>query len=292
MIKRKDMQNIESLFMLSSINEYRSKRKAAEAIGSSVDTLNKYIGNLEAELGLRLVVSSEHGCTLTPKGLSILKSTSLMKEILLQIYGEKNKKSQNHYTVKVGMDIGISTNLIFYNIDTFFSRFPDIQIQSTIFQDCLKLQYNNLDIGISYSEPKEQDVIILDMKKIECKLFAAPAYLKKYGYPQNIKDIVKNHRIVCKSDYVYYDKQYQEILKSSRNIRYISNSSESVIDAVRHNAGICIMPARYAEEGLVCLENFDWNSHMNIYLFSRKQAKDLPGVRAVINYFKEIFKKM
>ena len=46
MINRKDLQNIESLFMLSTLGECRSKRKAAEAIGASVDTLNKYIGNL------------------------------------------------------------------------------------------------------------------------------------------------------------------------------------------------------------------------------------------------------
>ena len=52
--------------------------------------------------------------------------------------------------------------------------------------------------------------------------------MKKYGYPQNIKDIIKNHRIVCKSDPVYYDKQYREILKNSENVRYISNSSGSV----------------------------------------------------------------
>ena len=60
MINRKDLQNIESLFMLSTLGECRSKRKAAEAIGASVDTLNKYIGNLEAEFGLQLVISSEH----------------------------------------------------------------------------------------------------------------------------------------------------------------------------------------------------------------------------------------
>ena len=110
--------------------------------------------------------------------------------------------------------------------------------------------------------------------------------------PQNIKDIIKNHRIVCKSDPVYYDKQYREILKNSENVRYISNSSGSVIDAVRNNAGICIMPLRFAEEGLICLDNFDWNSHISIYLFSRKRVKDLPRVRAVINYFKEILQRM
>ena len=82
MINRKDLQNIESLFMLSTLGECRSKRKAAEAIGASVDTLNKYIGNLEAEFGLQLVISSEHGCTLTPKGIKFTENASRMEELL------------------------------------------------------------------------------------------------------------------------------------------------------------------------------------------------------------------
>ena len=181
MINRKDLQNIESLFMLSTLGECRSKRKAAEAIGASVDTLNKYIGNLEAEFGLQLVISSEHGCTLTPKGVKFTENASRMEELLQQMYAENGRNTQNFFPVKVGMDVGISSNLMFYDIDAFFSRFPDIQIQSIIFQDSLQLQYNNLDIGISYCEPKEKDVTVLAVKNIECKLFASPAYLKKYG---------------------------------------------------------------------------------------------------------------
>ncbi len=292
MINRKDLQNIESLFILSILDEYRSKRKAAEAIGASVDTLNKYINNLEEELRLKLVISSGHGCKLTPKGIKITKTASQIEGILRQIYAENAQNRQKNPPVKIGMDIGISNNLMFYDMDAFLSRFPDIQIQSMIFQDHFQLHYNNLDIGISYHEPNENDVAILAVKNIECRLFASLAYLKKYGYPQNIKDIVKNHRIVGKPDNLHYDKHYREIFKNSENIRYISNSSGSLIDAVRNNAGICVLPLRFAEEGLVCLDHLDWNSHISLYLFSRKCAKDLPQVRAVINYFKEIFKKI
>lgn len=134
MINRKDLQNIESLFMLSTLGECRSKRKAAEAIGASVDTLNKYIGNLEAEFGLQLVISSEHGCTLTPKGVKFTENASRMEELLQQMYAENGRNTPNFFPVKVGMDVGISSNLMFYDIDAFFSRFPDIQIQSIIFR--------------------------------------------------------------------------------------------------------------------------------------------------------------
>lgn len=292
MINRKDLQNIESLFMLSTLGECRSKRKAAEAIGASVDTLNKYIG--QPGSGIRPAARHQFGTRLHsdtqrrkihrkrfPDGRTLAANVCRKRQKHTKFLPGQGRNGRRHQQQP---DV-LRHRRLFLPL----SRHPDTKHH---FQDSLQLQYNNLDIGISYCEPKEKDVTVLAVKNIECKLFASPAYLKKYGYPQNIKDIIKNHRIVCKSDPVYYDKQYREILKNSENVRYISNSSGSVIDAVRNNAGICIMPLRFAEEGLICLDNFDWNSHISIYLFSRKRVKDLPRVRAVINYFKEILQRM
>ncbi len=292
MINRKDVQNIESLFMLAAVHEHSSKRKAAQSIGSSVDTLNKYINNLEAELGVQLVISSGLGCQLTPKGRNVVSSASEIKEILMKIYADKPENNTASGLVKVGMDIGVSANCILYRIDKFFTRYPKVQIQTMMFQDSLKLCYNDLDIGISYSEPREKDVVSLAVKQIECKLFASPQYLSENGYPQDIEDIIQNHRIVCKSGMSYYDKEYREILKKAEKVCYISNSSGSVIDAVKNNAGICIMPTRFADEGLVCLDNFNKICHISLYLSCHKKTKDLPRVRAVINYLKEVFEKM
>lgn len=292
MINRKDIQNIESLFMLSAIKESKSKRKAAEYVGSSVDTLNKYIKNLEEELGFSLVVSSGQGCKLTPKGISIMKNITPMKEILFKIYNEKSENNTAAGLVKVGLDIGVSASLPLLDINEFLTKYPHLQIESTMYQDGVRLEPNNLDIGISYNEPKEKDVVILATKVMKCKLFASPNYLAQNGYPKDVADLVKNHWIVCKYDAGYYNKEYKEILKHAENIRYTSNSSSSLIDATQRSAGICVMPMRFTHEGLVSLDNFDWVSYINIYLYSHKKVKDLPRVRAVINYIKEIMEKM
>ena len=74
----------------------------------------------------------------------------------MKIYAEKPENNTASGLVKVGMDIGVSANCILYQIDKFFTRYPKVQIQTMMFQDSLKLCYNDLDIGISYSEPREK----------------------------------------------------------------------------------------------------------------------------------------
>ena len=62
------------------------KRNAAKFLNTSIDTLNKYVNNLESELGVKLVASDEKGCTLTPKGEKVVAIADVLKQHLQQAY--------------------------------------------------------------------------------------------------------------------------------------------------------------------------------------------------------------
>ena len=46
-MNKKDVMNIEGLFILSAIARNSGKRQASKEYNTSVDTINKYIDNLE-----------------------------------------------------------------------------------------------------------------------------------------------------------------------------------------------------------------------------------------------------
>ncbi len=46
MISKKDISKLEGLLVLVAVAEHNSKKKVAEALGLSVDTLNKYVAEL------------------------------------------------------------------------------------------------------------------------------------------------------------------------------------------------------------------------------------------------------
>lgn len=68
MFSKRDLMNMKGIMMLHAIKKYGGKRTAAKFLNTSIDTLNKYLSNLENELGVKLVASDEKGCFLTPKG--------------------------------------------------------------------------------------------------------------------------------------------------------------------------------------------------------------------------------
>lgn len=289
-MNRRDLQNLESLFMLSALDNCHSKRRTAETIGASVDTVNKYIASLEAELGLRLVVCSERGCSLTPAGENILRRIRRMQDILFEIYAAKNSSDNAAQIVTIGMETGISANLFIDDIDRFFNRFNNIRLQA-ILLDRDTRSATPPDIVLSHILPADENIVLQTVRKFPCKAFAAQFYLEKHGHPQDMNDLINNHRLVCKTYSRYHDEKYLDLLESARHVCYLSDSDHEVVDAARNGAGICILPVCLADSSLVCLNNLDWESSVTIYLFSSRRAIDNPAIGEVVTYFRELFEK-
>lgn len=79
MISKKDISKLEGLLYLYALSKSKSKREVAEKLGTSVDTVNKYISDLESELKTYFLMSSGRGTVITPEGERIL---SVSKEIV------------------------------------------------------------------------------------------------------------------------------------------------------------------------------------------------------------------
>ncbi len=289
-MNRRDLQNLESLFMLSALDDCHSKRRTAETIGASVDTVNKYITNLEAELGLRLVICSERGCCLTPAGENILRRIRRMQDILFEIYAAKNSSDDAAKIVTIGMETGISANLFIDDIDCFFNRFGHIRLQAVLLDRAARGGAAP-DIVLSHILPADEKVVLQTVRQFPCKAFAARSYLEKHGRPQDMNDLIHNHRLVCKTYSRYHDENYLELLERARHVCYLSDSDHEVADAARNGAGICILPVCLADSSLVCLDNLDWESSVTIYLFSSRRATDNPAIGEVVAYFRKLFDK-
>ena len=124
------------------------------------------------------------------------------------------------------------------------------------------------------------------------RFFASSKYLSEHGYPADFDDMLENHWIVSKGSVQTYMKSWKEVIKRAKHIRYDSNSASAAIDMVRNGAGIAVMPMRFKDEGLVCLDNFKSDNEITVYLVAKKKSKDNPRVRAVIDYYKQSLSRM
>lgn len=283
-------------FGFSTVPQHSNKRKASEALNTSVDTINKYIDNLEQDLSLKLLYSDSRGTNLTENGRKILASAEQITDIIHSMYSatieNTDALSDCSGKVRVAMSLGINANLRPGYVRDFFDRYPDISVISTVTPEAPKLDDMTYDIALTNRKPTSPNVVVIREIKVEYGFFASPEYLDAHGYPIDFDEMIAAHRILTTADSADYISGWKDTLKKARFVNFNTTSHNSLVALVHAGLGIAALPLFYKREGLVCLDNLFCESSLKFYLCAHKNVKDIPRVRAVINFYTAMLDKI
>ncbi len=292
MLTGKDLHNLEAFVALRAIHRCAGKKKAAEEQGISVDTLSKYIESGEKSLGVRLVNEKGRICSLTPAGMNFVEALEPVVGIWDRFNQEKEKRKHVSGTVRIGVDIGASSAVLLEGFMALGDKHPFLSVEIVPLTDIEK-DYKDCDICVSRTElGNMSDLSLINKRELDCGFFASSKYLAKYGYPSSVEDIVQKHRMVCRDNIKVYDEDFQEILKKTAKNNFISPCSSTVVRLIRFGAGIGVLPLHFKDEGLVCLDNFSCKTKAAFYLFVKSKLKDLPRIRAVLEFYKDMLSRL
>ena len=293
MITKKSLQNLNGLLMLSAIDECQSKRKVAEITCSSIDTVNKYICNLEQSLGVQLVVNNAKGTYLTDRAKEIVEQVKYVQDVLDDIYNRHCCDNKNEGEVCGCLPMMLSSAMFPCGIAGFSEEHPEIKIMSLTTMDAPDYREVGVDFGIVPNLPlSARDFSLLYQKNVACSFFASAVYLEKYGRPKNAQDLLANHRIVEGLQNKNYFPKWQQFAQKAKNISFSSNSALAVTEAVKRGLGVGLLPSKFAGDGLVRLANLDNIFELNLYLIVNNRTKNLPRVRMITDYYKNILKQI
>lgn len=293
MISKKEIQKLEGVLYLHALSKSNSKREVADKLGISVDTLNKYISDLESELKTIFFTSIGRGTTVTPEGERLLKMSEQIIKLVKSLSIFEDMANNCKGTVRLSMPDTIACYLGTANMVDFYRQFPDINVETQI-QNKLPDMYNlEADIALSFEPPWEEDLVLVAAKDVPCALYASESYIEKYGMPKDYNDLVENHRICNKDDSEYYIPGWRDVLEAAPHVVCRNNSVFSFRAAVENGIGIGVCFKYFGETNLVkikTIHNFD--THFKIFLVAHKDTKDVPRIRAMLEYLKNLFQNI
>ena len=291
MIGKKELSILEGILFLRAIEQCEGKRKASEALCTSIDTINKYLENLEQELGVKLISSNGRGSSLTSAAQRIVEKTTKIKEIIDEVQNISLENREIKGEVKVYMALGYASYLVPQDLSALFDVFPGLKINSVTATSKSFFNVDNFDIALTYETIEDNDIVLITEKHVHCGFFASPKYLAEKGYPLDIDDMVANHRLIAKHDKLLRKVIGDERFKKAK-ICFESNNSMALINALENNTGIGIMPLSFSMNGFVCLDNIACDIPVTYHLYANRHTKDIPKVRTLINFYKDIMDKM
>lgn len=293
MITKRSLQNLSALMMLLAVDRYQSKRKVAECINTSIDTVNKYLRNLEQNLGQQLIVNSTNGCRLTLRAKNIVEKLQNVYDILDQISNQRQEDGCCKGDVSICLPLNASTNLLPYDIDSFFDKYPEIKITSLTMVEASNYEEMGADLAIVFGfDGNSERYSLVYQKNIEVGLYASLNYLNKHGYPKDMDDLLKNHRIASHIGSFCYIPGWKDILTKAEHCTFSSNSDHSVYEVVKHGFGIGVMPLSSNTSELVSLDNFKFDSKQTLYLIVNNNTRNIPRVKAVADYYRNLMNEI
>ena len=121
MINKKDLNNLQGLMFLYALAKTGNKTAVANEFGVSVDTVNKYIADLETSAKTKLVFSNGRGTFINPEAKNILKLAAEIAQNLHLFNTYTQDSSQCKGTVRLCTN-GFISNYITYNAFREFSQ--------------------------------------------------------------------------------------------------------------------------------------------------------------------------
>lgn len=241
------MDQFKEMELFLAVSDAGSISKAAQDLGISISAASRYLFNLEARLGVRLVQRSTRKLFVTEAGMEFQRRCRFLLAEL-----KEAESSVRDITVQPSGLLRVTASLSFCllhiepMLPEFTACYPDITIDVVAANRYLNIIDNSVDVAIR-TRQFEADNAITIRKLAETRriLAASPAYLEKFGSPRVPSDL-SEHRLLI-YDYAVNPTELPfrkgGKLQSFKLKPFIStNDGQVVVKAALDDMGILVQP--------------------------------------------------
>ena len=195
------MDTITGMRTFCAVAEARSFNKAALHLGMSAALTSKYIAQLEARLGVRLLNRTTRSLALTQTGAEYLaRAKDMIREFdaLEESIQDANAAPKGHLRISAPRILG-ETYLIDLIAD-FLEIHPEITIEVKLSDRFVNIVEEGYDLVIRGGALKDSSLIARKLARSDVLHCASPAYLAANGTPQHPYDLTE-HRCIVDSNF-------------------------------------------------------------------------------------------
>ena len=188
------MDRLDAMNVFVRIVELRSFTKVATDLGLPRSTVTDAIKALEARLGVSLLHRTTRVVRPTLDGEAYYqRCLSILSEIedAEDAFAGTTPKG----TLRIEVHGILARHFLLPSLPDFMARFPDLEVHIGEGDRLVDLVREGVDCAIRVGDPVDSDMTgrkLTDLEEVTC---AAPAYIERFGIPQNI-DALNGHQMV------------------------------------------------------------------------------------------------
>jgi LysR family transcriptional activator of dmlA len=189
----------------SSLVKNGSLSAVALEFNVTPSAVSKWLAQLEARLGVRLVVRNTRRISLTQEGeIYLAEGRRLLGEIDDLERALSRSQGAPMGVLKVHSSLGFGRSFIAPAIAKFSALYPALEIQLLLSERPASLAEGNVDVSIRFGLPPDGRVLARKLANHRRRIFAAPLYLAGQARPMVPNDLTQHNCLIVRQDDVAY----------------------------------------------------------------------------------------
>lgn len=199
------MRTRTDLQFFSTVVKCGSLSATAREFDVTPSAVSKWLAQLEARLGVRLVTRTTRRIGLTNEGETYLaEGRRILAEIEDLERSITSRRAAPLGLLKVNASLGFGRSLIAPAVSAFARRYPELEIRLVLTDRPMSLTQGDADIGIRFGPPPDARLVARKVADHRRRVVASPQYLKRHGRPLVPHDLTRHNCLIVRQDETAY----------------------------------------------------------------------------------------
>jgi DNA-binding transcriptional LysR family regulator len=188
------LDDLPALALLLDVVDAGSFSRAAKKHGLTTSAVSKRIAQLEARLGMAVLVRTTRRISPTDAGRRLLARAERVLGELGDAEEELHELSRApRGTLRVATSVGLGQSLVGRLAAEFVARHPEVTIAVSADEELVDLVAGQFDMAVRCGSIERSSLVVRKLTASKRILCASPAYLAEHGEPARLADL-ERHR--------------------------------------------------------------------------------------------------
>lgn len=287
------MDKYQEMRVFTAVAEAGSFVSAADALGMSKAAVSRYVSDLEARLGVRLMHRTTRKLSLTGEGEVFLARS---REILASIEASELELSTRADTATGSLKVSVPVSFGIRHLaplwGKFLDRHPRVSLDVQLADRVIDLVEEGFDLAVRIARLPDSSLVSRKLASTRLVLCASPDYLERRGVPRHPRELAQ-HDVVGYSLFSTGDQwQFtgpEGAVAVKVRPRLWTNNGDTCVAASVRGAGIQLQPTflvagELASGQLVEVLPRFRSIELGIYAVYPTRKFVLPKVRALVDH--------
>ncbi|MBB5415905.1 LysR family transcriptional regulator [Paraburkholderia atlantica] len=190
------MDRLRAFEVFATVVNRGSFARAADALETSPANVTRYVNDLEAHLGARLLNRTSRRLSLTEAGETLYSRCKAILEDVAETEGLVSTTSiEPRGRLRINAPVSFGIQHLAPLWPRFMQQYPDVELDITLIDRVVDIVEEGFDLAIRISRAGTVDHAARKLATSTNILCASPEYLKRWGHPETPLDLL-GHRCI------------------------------------------------------------------------------------------------